>query len=186
MDAEPWTYRVSVADARREGRVEEVRPPEAKTIPDPRRFVTLEACVATPDTRFAVFAFGVGVKQNGAVTFFDSDEGDARLRIERSDDNLPNGCFRGAVALPKGVSAAQVAALRVRAFTRKAGKDEPPLPPPPGPAHLVRVNKLFFLKEDDMPGPNLLHWTGNTLLPLDGAAAELPVSPGRDTKGPAR
>jgi hypothetical protein len=171
MDANPWTYRVSSEEARREGRVSEEARPGGKRIPDPRRFAYLEACAETEDT---TLAFAVGMAgPDGATAWHASDGGLPGFRIARSPDHFPNGCFRGAVALPSGTTAERIRGLRVRAFMRRSGKGEPRLPPGSGQARLQRVNKLFLLGEDDTPGPSIFTWEGDVALRPDGPPHEL-------------
>ncbi|HET9314869.1 MAG TPA: hypothetical protein VFQ51_04730 [Vicinamibacteria bacterium] len=172
MDREPWTYRVSAQEVRREGRVSARARPGDKRIPDPRRFATLEACAPAED---ATLSFEVGVRGRDGVRWFPSDGGRRDFRIARSAIHFPTGCFRGAVALPEGTTAADLAGLRVRAFTRVAGKDEPPLPAGAGRAQLKSVNRLFLLEADDQPGPNLLEWRGDAPLVPEGPAFEVPI-----------
>lgn len=173
MDASPWAYAVSVREARREGRIRESARPGSKRLPDPRRFATLEACAATKD---ATIAFSLGVRKGtGEVLFFDSDGGLANFRIGRRATEFPNGCFRGAVALPAGTLAAEIVAVRFRAFTRIAGKDEAPLPRGSGTARLQRVNTIFLLGPDDQPGPRRFSWQGDVPLTADGAPVELTI-----------
>jgi hypothetical protein len=174
MDAEPWTYRVSAAEARREGRVDERARPGSKRVPDPRRFATLEACVPSVD---AVIAFEVGVRTGEGVRWHASDGGRAEFRVARNATHFPNGCFRGAVALPAGVEGASIAALRVRAHTRRPRDGEAPLPRGAGRARLIRVNRLFLLNAQDEPGPDLLTWTGDAPLAVDGAPYEISIEP---------
>jgi hypothetical protein len=164
---------VSVREARREGRIRETARPGSNRLPDPRRFATLEACAATQD---ATLAFAVGVRtQGGETRFFDSDGGLPRFRIGRRATEFPNGCFRGAVALPTGTRAEDIVALRFRAFTRIAGKDEPPLPAGSGTARLQRVNTLFLLGESDQPEPGLFSWQGDVPLSTQGSPVELTI-----------
>jgi hypothetical protein len=172
MDREPWTYRVSAEEVRREGRVSARARPGDKRIPDPRRFATLEACAPAED---ATLAFEVGVRGREGLRWFASDGGRAEFRIARSAIHFPTGCFRGAVALPEGTTAGDLAGLRVRAFTRVAGKDEARLPPGAGRARLLSVNRLFLLDRDDEPGPNLLEWRGDAPLTPEGAPFEIPI-----------
>jgi hypothetical protein len=172
MDREPWTYRVSAQEVRREGRVSARARPGDKRIPDPRRFATLEACAPAQD---ATLAFDVGVRAPEGVRWFASDGGRPAFRITRSAIHFPTGCFRGAVALPEGTTAGDVIGLRVRAFTRLPGKDEPPLPAGSGRARLTSVNRLFLLDADDEPGPSLLEWRGDQPLAPEGAAFEIPI-----------
>src|SRR6185436_562299 len=73
MDAEPWTYRVSEQEVRREGRVATGARAGSKRIPDPRRFVYLEACGRVTDARLA---FDVGVAEaSGGLRWYASDAG---------------------------------------------------------------------------------------------------------------
>ena len=174
MDAQPWTYRVAAQEVRREGKVTPDARPGEKRIPDPRRFAFLEACAPGTD---ATLTFELAVANGDALTWFRSDAGEPRYRIARSASTFPNGCFRGAVALPEGTTAAQVRGLRFLAHTREPAEDEPPLPEGTGRARLVRVNRLFLLGADDEPGPNLFRWTGEIPLVGERAAAELPVPP---------
>jgi hypothetical protein len=176
MDREPWTYRVSTEEVRREGRVREDANEEGR-IPDPRRFVYLEACAPAED---ASLAFAVGVTgPDGGLTWHPSDSAGPRYRVTRAPHNFPNGCFQAAAALPAGVAPAAIRALRVQAFTRLPGKDERRLPPGTGRARLTRVNRLFMLDDDDEPGPNLLSWTGDLPLVGEGPAQELRIEPAR-------
>jgi hypothetical protein len=173
MDARPWTYMVSSEEARREGRVATDARPGSKRIVDPRRYAYLEACA---ETRDATLAFGVATAgANGEVLWRDSDAGQSSFRIARSADHFPNGCFRGAVALPKGATASDVKAVRLKAFTRVARKGEAPLRPGAGEARLLRVNRLFLLGEDDQPGPSLFSWSGDVPLVPEGPPHELHV-----------
>jgi hypothetical protein len=178
MDANPWTYRVSSEEARREGRVSEGARPGSRKVPDPRRFAYLEACAETEDTEIA-FAVGVA-RSGGAISWHASDGGRPDFRISRSPDHFPNGCFRGAVALPPGTGAEELRGLRARAFTRRPRKGEPPLPPGSGRARLARVNTLFLLGADDMPGASLFSWEGDAPLAPEGPAHELALKSSRE------
>jgi hypothetical protein len=171
MDANPWTYRVSSEEARREGRVSAGARPGSKRIQDPRRYAYLEACAATRDT---VLAFDVATTgPAGALVWHESDGGLPKFRIARSADHFPNGCFRGAVALPDRTTGADVRAIRFRAHTRPPRDNEAPLPAGSGSARLLRVNRLVLLDDRDLPGPGLFDWVGDSPLVPDGAAAEL-------------
>jgi len=175
MDVHPWTYRVSVAEARREGRIDEGARAGDRKIPDPQRFATLEACAPAQD---ATIAFSVGVRgPRGELRWFDSDGGRKEFRIARRPHEFPTGCFRGAVALPAGVAAADVAGLRFRAFTRVAEKEEPPLPLGSGRARLRSVNTLFLLGPDDLPRPRLFSWRGDVPLVPEGPPFEIAITP---------
>lgn len=145
--------------------------PGSRKLPDPRRFVTLEACAATLN---ATIGFAAGVRSpDGSLRWFESDAGLPAFRIARRPTEFPNGCFRGAVALPTGTLAQDIVALRVRAFTRTAAKGEPTLSKGSGAARLLRVNTLFQLEAGDEPGPRLFSWRGDEALQPEGAALEL-------------
>lgn len=175
MDAHPWTYRVTAQEVRREGRVVEGASTASGKIPDPRRFAYLEACAPSQD---ATLAFALGVAgPDGGLTWHASDATGPRFRVQ--PDNFPNGCFQAAVALPAGVGAPAIRALRVQAYTRPPEEKERPLLAGSGRARLVRVNRLFLLGEDDEPGPNLLSWTGDVALVGEGPPHELEIPPGR-------
>jgi hypothetical protein len=169
MDAHPWTYQVSAAEVRREGRVRANARPGSKLIPDPRRYVYVEACADMSD---AALAFAVGLRdRRGRTRWTWSDAGELRWRIARSRDNGENGCFRGAVPLPPGP--VEIAGLRFRSFPRPLRKDEAALPPGAGRAVLRRVNRVFRLRDDDTPGPSVFSWTGAAAMEPDGAAVEV-------------
>ena len=171
MDANPWTYQVSAAEVRREGRVRKDARPGSKRIPDPRRYIYVEACADMTD---AALAFAVGVRDRaGRTRWIWSDAADEGWRISRSRDNGENGCFRGAVPLAKGEET--VAGLRVRSFPRPLRKEEAALPPGAGRAVLRRVNRVFRLRDDDTPGPTLLSWTGALEMEPGGEAVEVPA-----------
>lgn len=152
MDRNPWTYALMAAELRREGRIDPAGQPGSATIPDPRRFAYLEACGQVVD---ATLAFDIGVSRNGGpVAWQASDRGEARFRIVRS------GCFRAAVALPEGVTAGEITAVRMRAYTRPRRDIEPILPSGTGRVTLQRLNGVFMLDEHYRPGPVRLPWTG--------------------------
>jgi hypothetical protein len=179
MDDEPWTYRVSSEEVRREGRVSEAAAPGSKMIPDPRRFVFLEAC-APGENVTLTFAVGVATPtDDDRLAWYASDTGGPRFRIARDPHNFPNGCFQSAVAVPAGTDPQAIRALRVQAYTRPPGKDEEPLPPGTGRARLLRVNRLFILDANDEPGENLLTWTGDVPLVGEGPPAQLATQPSR-------
>jgi hypothetical protein len=172
MDDEPWTYRVSSEELRREAKVAAAAPPGSERIPDPRRFVFLEACAPGVD---ATIAFAVGVDRDGGLEWHASDEAGAKFRVRREPHNFPNGCFQSAVALPEGTGASEIRAVRLRAYTRPPAENETPLPPGTGRARLVSVNRLFMLDANDEPGLNLLTWTGEAPLVGEGPGFEIPV-----------
>jgi len=169
MDAHPWTHQVSAVEVRREGLVVDGARPGSKRIPDPRRFVFLEACAKVSDTRLA---FDVALRRpDGALQWYASDAGRPDFRVARS------GCFRAGVALPRDAAASDVQAVRLRAHTRPPRRGEAPLPSGSGAAHLERVNLLYGLGADDRPGPSLFSWTGGSELAPDGPPLEFPLRP---------
>jgi hypothetical protein len=177
MDAQPWSYLVSSQEAFREGRVDESAPADSHHIADPRRYVYVEACAETHD---AVLTFGVAVDGADGRRWFESDAGHKEYKIVRQTSEFPNGCFRGAVALPADAARAPLRALRFHAYTRPPAKDEAPLPPGSAQGTVVRVNKVFRLDSDFMPGASLFTWQGRLPLAPDGPASEIPMAaPGR-------
>jgi len=166
MDAHPWTYGVSAREVRREGRVNAGAVAGSKRIPDPRRFAYIEACGAVGDARLA---FDVGLPQGAGLAWVASDAGRRDFRVGRS------GCFRAAVALPPDRTVAEIRAVRFRAHTRPPRRGERALPAGSGWARLERVNRLFGLGADDLPGPSLLSWSGPSDLRLDGKPLEIPL-----------
>lgn len=165
MDKSPWTYALMSAELRREGRIDPAGRPGSATIPDPRQFAYLEACGELVD---ATLAFDIGVAKAGNQTeWFASDRGEHRFRIARS------GCFRAAVPLAEGVTAEQITAVRMRAYTRPRRDIEPTLPAGTGRVTLRRLNGVFMLDENYRPGPVRLRWAG--LIEARGEAAPVPV-----------
>ena len=173
MDAQPWTYQVSSQEALREGRVTENPAPGSHRIFDTRRYVYVEACA---ETRDATLTFGVAVDGPGGLRWSESDAGQKEYRIVRQSSEFPNGCFRGAAALPADAADAPLRALRFRAYTRRTREGEPPIPPGTAAATLVRVNKVFRLGPDYLPGPSLFEWKGSLPLVVDGPAGEIAVA----------
>ena len=158
MDAQPWTYQVSSQEAQRENRVaENPRRPRTRS-PDPRRYVYVEACAETKD---AALTFGVAVDGRDGLRWSESDAGQKDYRIIRQSSEFPNGCFRGAAALPADAADAPIRALRFRAYTRRTRDGEPPIPPGTAAATVRRVNKVFRLGPDFLPGPALFEWKGS-------------------------
>jgi len=167
MDAYPWTYRVMSEEVTREGRVVGGAQPESGKIPDPRRFVVVEACADVHDAQLAFDVAVPGVERLGWVA---SDAANPRYRVARS------GCFRAAVALPRDASPAPIHAIRLRVHTRPPAAGEPDPPHGAGWARVTRVNRLFRLGQDFLPGPDLLAWTGEERLSGDGSTLELTVT----------
>lgn len=178
MDQHPWTYTVTALEARREGRVSNSPRPGSKRIFDPRRYAVLEACAAPEDSAFATFTFALGVADGrGGTRLFDSTGSVPEFRISRSPDNFPNGCFRGAVALPEGARGEDLKHIQMRAHSRPPKKGESTTHGPRGPARLRRVSRLFLMNSQDQPDQNVFSWTGELILPLDGDPVNLEIHP---------
>jgi hypothetical protein len=164
MDAHPWTHVLASKEMAREKKLSETAAAGSGIIPDPRRFVFLEACT---DLQNAAVAFSVrAADPSGAVRWFDSDRGLPQFRIVRT------GCFRGAVPLPAGAGAPQAVRLRAHTLPPRANA-----PPPAGPASVVltRVNRVFTLDDGYLPARSMFEWTGSTRLPIDGEPVEFPI-----------
>jgi hypothetical protein len=160
MDRHPWSYTIAAQEMQREGKIADDAAAKSGKIPDPRRFVFVEAC---SDLQNAALAFSVLATKNGVARWYDSDRGLVEFRIVRT------GCFRGAVPLPTG--AGKPDAIRFRAFPPPPQKDRPSAPP--GSVRITRVNQMFMLGDDYLPRPSVFSWTGSLDLPLDGEWREI-------------
>jgi hypothetical protein len=163
MDAHPWSYRVAAEEMAREGKINDAAQAGSGAIPDPRRFVYVEACVLL---RNAAVAFGVRARDAvSGERWFDSDRGLPDFRIVRT------GCFRGAVPLPE--EAGDPTAVRFRAVAHpEKDSTEPPA------VTLTRINRIFRLGDDYAPKPTLWQWTGSLPLASDGQWHELQLGTG--------
>ena len=99
-----------------------------------------------------------------------TDRGDPRFRIART------GCFRAAVPLPEGITTAQLAGLRIRAYTRPPTSGEPPLATGAGQVVLQRINTVFMLDRTYRPVPSSLHWMGSLDVKPESGAVDVPVT----------
>ena len=160
MDAHPWIYDVMARELRREGKLADDPPAGAGMIPDPRRFVYVEACGTVGS---AALAFAVNV---GRASWIPSDRGLPQFRIVR------DGCFRAAIPLPVATQPRDVRALRVRAYERPPSDGTPP---PAGPVRVTRINKLFMLNDRFEPQLPLLEWRGSAVLAAGGEGLEISV-----------
>jgi hypothetical protein len=159
MDAHPWTYRVMIQEAGRKGLlVADARQGSGK-IPDPRRFVYVEACAELQSG--ASLSMAVGVTRRGRVRWRESDPGGAAFRVARS------GCFRGAAAVSSPGELAALEAVRFRVFAATSGSG--------ATARLTRVNRVFVLGSDGVPGPNLFQWSGDVTLRAGADPFTLPL-----------
>ncbi len=159
MDANPWTYAVSSVEMQREGKIADEAPGH-NSIPDPRRFIYIEACGEVGN---AALAFAVDVRHQ----WLPSDRGMRQYRIVR------DGCFRGAIPLPVGVRAGDVHALRVMAFDRPPADGQPPHSS--DPVHLTRINTMFMLNARYEPGPSLRQWQGAVTIAAGGPPFDLAI-----------
>jgi hypothetical protein len=157
MDAHPWTYRVASQEIRREAKIAGNAAAGSGKIPDPRRFVFVEAC---SELEGAALAFGVRVRTPGGPQWFDSHRNRDQFRIVRT------GCFRGAVPVPRG--AGPVDAIRFRAWRQGDTNVVQPR------VRVTRVNRIFTLGDDLLPKPLPFEWKGSLPLRLDGTPADLP------------
>jgi hypothetical protein len=164
MDAHPWLYALAAREMVREKKLNEEATAGSGVIPDPRRFVLVEACT---DLENAAVAFSIhAADASGTLRWFDADRGLPEFRIVRS------GCFRGAVPLPKG--GGQPDAVRFKAWSL------PPKPDAPAPKGtprvvLTRVNRVFAIGDDYLPRASTFTWTGSIPLAIDGAWHEVPI-----------
>lgn len=164
MDANPWLYTLASQELRREGKIVADDAPGKSTIPDPRQFVTVEAC---GDLRNAALSFSINVDGQ----WIGSDRGVGYV-IAR------DGCFRAAIPAPRAIGAHDITGLRAHAYYRQSKE-----PKPAGPVRLTRVNKLFMLGRDYQPIASFFFWTGSIELEPGGAPVELPykfVAPAGD------
>ncbi len=165
MDANPWMYAVTSAEMVREHRVDANAKPGSGTIVDPRRYVTLEACGQVKD---ATLAFDIGVKAAGGDVVWLPTDTDPRFRIARG------GCFRGGAPMPAGVTAADLAGLRLRAYARAAREGE--ATPPAPSVTLEAVTKVFMLNKDFVPDVRPITWKGSLPVRTDGTPVQIPIA----------
>ena len=160
MDANPWLYALMAQELAREGKIAENAPPGKGSIPDPRRFVYLEACGELRNAALAV-ELGFGPERSP------SDRGVAQYRVVR------DGCFRVATPIPPGRTAADLEAVSVAAHRRPADGKQPA--PAASSIRLDRINTVFALDERYIPGPSLLTWEGPEQIPVGGPPLEVAI-----------
>ena len=140
-------------------------PPGINKIPDPRRFVFVEACGTIGNAALSIL---VGSRQaQSALTWTPSDRGLPQYRIVR------DGCFSIATPLPAGTRAPDVRAIRVQAFARAPEKGA--APGAPNPVTLTRINRTFMLDDRFLPGQSILKWAGSQTLRPGGDPFEVKV-----------
>ena len=160
MDAQPWLYAVMTKELAREGKIVADAPPGNKQIPDPRRFVYIDAC---GEVGTAALAFAVGVRD----TWLPSDRGMRQYRIVR------DGCFRAAIPLPAAARVADIRGIRALAYERPPAEGKAPIRPTP--VRLTSINKVFMLDEQFVPGPTLCTWRGTEMISAGGAPFEVKI-----------
>jgi len=171
MDANPWTYAIASVEMRREGKVVDDAPPGLNKIPDPRRFVYVEACGHVGNAALSL-SVGTSSRQSQSqsqslLAWTASDRGLPQYRIIR------DGCFTIATPLPAGTHPADIRALRVQAFERPPAAGTAPVVPEP--VQLTRINKMFMLDEHDLPGVSILKWEGPVTIRAGGDPVEVTI-----------
>jgi hypothetical protein len=125
------------------------------TIQDPRRYAYLEGCGVVGDNALS-FSLRVGDE------WIASDRGNPEFRIVR------DGCFRAAVPLPPNATVGDVRGVRVQAYERQNRRASTPI-------RFTRLNTLFGLDDQYVPGPPLVTWVGAADLSAGGPPLEIPV-----------
>jgi hypothetical protein len=182
MDANPWTYAIASVEMRREGKIAEDAPPGINKIPDPRRFVHVEACGTIGNAALSLSigsvqpqpAGGVRPQLSGSVrlqpdrdlVWSPSDRGRPQYRIVR------DGCFTIATPLPAGTRAPDIRAIRVHAFARPADGGAARAP---DLLQFQRINKVFMLDEHFLPGTSILKWEGPVMIAVGGEPVEIRI-----------
>jgi hypothetical protein len=162
MDRHPWTYRVTSDEARREGRIDDSAAAGTGRMPDPRRYVVVEACA---DVSGGALSIEVGMRSDRGIVWYSTDRGYPAFRIGRS------GCFRAAAPLAASVDPGSIAGVRVHAFRRASGES--------GSVRalrvtLTRVNQLLMLDRNFLPVHRAIGWSGTLDVPLDREAVPVP------------
>lgn len=164
MDDNPWMYAVTSAEMVREHRVDPAAIPGSGKIVDPRRYVTVEACGQVKD---ATLALDIGVRDGGGAMRWIGTDTDPKFRIARG------GCFRGGAPMPEGVTGADVAGLRIRAYPRPPREGETAVPP--GSVTVEAVTKVFMLDKNFVPAVQPITWRGSLPVTTDGTPVVIPI-----------
>jgi hypothetical protein len=167
MDANPWTYAIASVEMRREGKVVNDAPPGLNKIPDPRRFVYVEACGHVGNAALSLSVGTLSRQSPSLLTWTASDRGLPQYRIIR------DGCFTIATPLPAGTHPADIRALHVQAFERPPAAGAPNAAP--DAVVLTRINKVFMLDEHDLPGVSILKWEGPATIRAGGDPVEVTI-----------
>lgn len=170
MDANPWLYGVMSRELMREGKIVPDAPPGHDRIPDPRRFVYIEACGEVGTSALA-FALRAGDR------WIPSDRGVREYRIVR------DGCFRAAVPLPAAVRESDIVGIRAEASERPRQSGSPV--PKATPVHLFRINTVFMLDDTYRPRPSLFRWEGSRVAAHE-TPSPLTLAPGDHEEFPIR
>lgn len=164
MDAHPWIYNLAAKEMVRERKVADDAAAGSGRIPDPRRFVFVEACTQLQN---AAVAFSVHAPDpSGTPRWFDADRGLPQFRIVRT------GCFRGGVPVPSGAGRPDAIRFRAHSVPPRANASAPT-----GPATvtLTRVNGIFTTDDSYQPRPVGFSWRGSVPLAVDGAWHEVRI-----------
>ncbi len=144
MDRNPWTYQVSVAESRREGKVAADPPTTSTTlIADPRDYLYLVVRKVTtgppnPPDGSSWVGLSIGVKLKGDPTVYRSDHLFPDRSIQR---DIPAATT---VQLPPGTKPSdieEITGLRVLGAGTDTG----------GSVQVQAINRAFFLGADDAP-----------------------------------
>ena len=169
MDRHPWSYQLAAKEMRREGKIDANAAAGSGKIPDPRRYVVIEACGEVGN---AALAFAVGVRGDldyGAykVAWVSADRGLRQFRIVR------DGCFRAAIPLPPGTQMRDINGIRADAYERPPAEGK--RPSPPTPVRLTRINKMFILDGEYLPSRSRFAWQGSATFAPGGLPFIMPV-----------
>jgi hypothetical protein len=186
----------------REGKVADNAQAGSGKIPDPRRFVFVEAC---SDLENAALSFGVrlpGSKRLRPYRPFDPSTHSGLSRAASRDDKLrvaeDREILAGEVsasrwydsdrgreqfrivragcfrgAVPLPRGAAMPDAIRFRAWRHSTARGTPP--GQPASVRITRVNGVFMLADDFVPKPSRFSWTGSLLVKTDGTPTEFRI-----------
>jgi hypothetical protein len=157
MDRNPWTYWVSSAESRREGKVQPDPPTDSTTsIADPRDYLYLvvrKETVSPPNGVINWVGLSIGVRLKGDPALYRSDHLFPDRSIQR---DLPAATT---VQLPPGTQPAdieEITAIRVPTTSADPGST----------INVQAVNRAFFLGKDDQPQQSFLSgMTPATLTP---------------------
>src|SRR5262249_32186583 len=116
----------------------------------------------------ATLAFDIGVKPAGGDVVWLPTDTDPRFRIARG------GCFRGGAPVPAGITTADIARLRIRAYPPALREGE--TTPAAGYVMLESVNKVFMLDKNFVPAIAPITWKGSLGVASNGTPTEIPIT----------